>query len=402
MLRVAWVAAGVLASVVAVTGAQSPPQVFRSAIDLVRVDVQVIGNDGHPLIGLGLDDFEVGIDGGSRRVVSAELVKFSPEIDIVSAVRPVRTPGAIPADTRVYVLAVDLAGFPASEFPPLRQAVRRFASQLRPQDLLALYAFPYRIPALDLTHDHRSVDYVFDRLVGRRDDRPGVFNLTPSEIVDITAGDAETLARVVRRECNVGDAVCSKMIDGEASALASYLEADSVERLNALSNLVRSLATIQGRKTVVLLSAGLMSSTRTVGRPDVTGLISAVGTETANSQTNLYVLHWDATWNETFGAAAPGSRRASDRSRSAFADRDVTGRGLELIAGKAGGALFRVDAGTGDFVFDRVLRETTAYYLLGVEPTREDRDGRIHFLSVKVRQPGATVRSRTQVLIPKS
>ena len=43
-------------------------------------------------------------------------------------------------------------------------------------------------------------------------------------------------------------------IQTEASALASYLEAESVERLNALSNLVRSLATIQGRKTVVLLS----------------------------------------------------------------------------------------------------------------------------------------------------
>ena len=71
------------------------------------------------------------------------------------------------------------------------------------------------------------------------------------------------------------------------------------------------------------------------------------------------------------------------------------------MAGKAGGALYRVEAGTGDHVFDRVLRETTAYYLLGVEPTREDRDGKVHFLSVKVRQPGATVRSRTQVVDSK-
>ena len=92
----------------------SPP-VFRSAVDLVRVDVQVIGADGHPMLGLGVDDFEVGIDGSARRVVSAELVQFSPAEDILNTVRPVRTPGEIPSDSRVYVLAVDLAAFPTGE-----------------------------------------------------------------------------------------------------------------------------------------------------------------------------------------------------------------------------------------------------------------------------------------------
>ena len=400
MRRQILAAAGVVASAVGLAALPGPPQVFRSSVDLVRVDVQVVTSDGHPMIGLTADDFEVGIDGDRRRVVSAELVKFTPEVDIINAVRPVRTPGEIPADTRVYVVAVDVAGFPSGEIQPLRQAVRRFMSQLRPQDLVALYAFPYRTPTLALTHDHRAVELAFDRTSGWREDRPGMFNLGASEIVDITAGDDTALQRVVRRECLVGDATCAKAIEGEASALASYLEAESVERLNAVSNLARSLATIPGRKTVVLLSAGLMSSTRTVGRPDVTGLISSVGTETANSQTNLYVLHWDVTWNDALGAAAPTPRRASDRYRVGFADRETYSRGLELIAGKAGGALFRVDGGSGDYVFDRVLRETTAYYLLGVEPTASDQNGKVHFISVSVRRPGATVRSRTQVVIP--
>jgi hypothetical protein len=47
------------------------------------------------------------------------------------------------------------------------------------------------------------------------------------------------------------------------------------------------------------------------------------------------------------------------------------------------------------------MRESAAYYLLGVQPVKEDRDGALHFLSVKVRKRGVTVRSRTHVVIPE-
>ena len=41
--------------------------------------------------------------------------------------------------------------------------------------------------------------------------------------------------------------------------------------------------------------------------------------------------------------------------------------GLETIAGASGGSLAQVFVGA-DLAFDRVLRETAAAYLLGVEP----------------------------------
>lgn len=388
---------------VSLDGQQAGQQtVFRSAVELVRVDVQVVSGSGHPMLELGLDDFEVHIDGDRRRVVTSELVRFAPEDDIRTAVRPVRTPGYIAADSRVYVIAVDQAGFPAGEIRPLVAAVRRFLSQLRPQDLVAVYPFPFRVPSLDLTHDHQAAARALDRLMGLRSDYLGVFALTPSEIVDITASDTDTFQRVVARECPPVDPTCPEAVQMEATAVAGYLEAESTERLEGFSNLIRSLAVVQGRKTVVLLSGGLLSSTRTSGRPDVTALMGRVGSEVANAQTSLYVLHWDTTHRDSFSASAPRSLRPADRFESAFADRDAMERGLDYVAGKAGGALFRVEAGTGDYVFDRVLRETTAYYLLGVEPTEEDRDGRLHFIRVRVKRPGATVRSRTLVVIPKS
>ena len=42
---------------------------FRSEVERVRVDVQVVNSSkGEPVIGLGLDDFEVWLDGRPRRV----------------------------------------------------------------------------------------------------------------------------------------------------------------------------------------------------------------------------------------------------------------------------------------------------------------------------------------------
>lgn len=47
--------------------------------------------------------------------------------------------------------------------------------------------------------------------------------------------------------------------------------------------------------------------------------------------------------------------------------------------------------GSGTFAFDRILQETSSYYLLGVKPEDTDRDGKPKRLSVKVKQSASTV-----------
>ncbi len=79
----------------------------------------------------------------------------------------------------------------------------------------------------------------------------------------------------------------------------------------------------------------------------------------------------------------------------------MMGRFLDQFADTSGGTMMRVMVGSGEAALDQVLRETSAYYLLGVSPAETDRDGRTHRLKVKVDQRDATVRSRTWVLVPK-
>ena len=70
-----------------------------------------------------------------------------------------------------------------------------------------------------------------------------------------------------------------------------------------------------------------------------------------------------------------------------------------MLAGMSAGSLFTVAAGAG-FAFDRVARETSAAYVLGLEPEQGDRDGKPHRIQVRVRIPNTTVRSRESFVVP--
>lgn len=381
---------------------QGQVPVFTSRVELVRVDVQVVENSGSPVIGLGLDDFQAWLDGRPRRVVSAELVSF--EYQKPSAVDgPLRTPGLVPEDARVFIVAVDQMGLSAAAMMPVREAIRKFLKQLRAQDMVGLYEFPYRAPRLDITHNHDNVSRALDRILGMRDLNMGTFSMMPSEISEITANDTDTANRVISRECPpiAEDPLCPDMVRMEAHGLANHLEGEAAQRMNDLVRLAQSLSYIQGRKTIVLVSGGLIASTRPGGRPDVRTMMQTVGDDIANAQANLYVLHLDTVFTDAYSAVQRSSRRPADRFESLMADRITLTSGLEQLAGRAGGALFSVEAGTPEYVLNRVLLETGAYYVLGVEPSDEDRDGKDHFIRVRTTAKDATVRSRVQVRIPK-
>src|SRR5262245_49976512 len=53
---------------------QTPPpqQTFKSGVELVTVDVQVVDKKGQPITGLKPEQFEVTIDGKKRQVLSAQ------------------------------------------------------------------------------------------------------------------------------------------------------------------------------------------------------------------------------------------------------------------------------------------------------------------------------------------
>jgi hypothetical protein len=147
-----------------------------------------------------------------------------------------------------------------------------------------------------------------------------------------------------------------------------------------------------------VLSAGMPISDRVGGRPNVGDQARVLGEQAARSNTTIYALHIDHSMLQAFSAETRHSdKQPVSRERESI----MLGRMLDQFAGASGGTLMRVLVGSGEGSLERVLLETSAYYLLGVEPTNADRDGRTHALRVRVNHPGSTIRSRTWVLVPK-
>lgn len=385
--------------------AQQPRPVFRSGVELVRVEAYVVDRDGKPVPNLTINDFDVRIDGRKRTIVSADLVSY-----VAGATEKVPTAGMAPApvrgpapDRRVYIIAVDEGSFKPGDAMVARDAARRFIAKLAPEDYVGVFKYPIFEKVLDLTHDRVATSRVFDRVMGTLEPMRGAFNMLPSEIVDITGGDQETWDQVVRRECDPTDKICRQAVLNEARVFAAYMESDAANRVLGVRLLLDALGEMPHRKMLVVLSGGMMSADRPTGRPDLGAMMLQLGREAAVANTQLYVIHLDNSFAESM--ARPGGRppAAGDPPVMARASRDgdLFASGLERLADAATGGYIRVRAGTPDYAFDRVIRETSAYYLLAVAPEDRDRDGRLHFLRVSANAKRAEVRSRSHVFIPK-
>ena len=376
----------------------APPRI-RVAVEVIPVDVQVLDRSGQPVPNLGPDKFTVSINGRRRRVVSAEQIRSDgadPEGPIAGRTSPTAMPG------RVIMLAVDCISFDATASRDVVQSVAGFVRGLSPDDYVGLSAYPNGAQ-ISPTRDHGAVLRALNTVVGQRDG-PGYsqFNLRPSEVIDISrdlaAGTGPTLDRVAARECGQEGPTCRARLLNEVTNTALYYEGQATASLGMLRTLVMQMRGVSGRKMLLLVSGGMMVSDTPGGRPDLGALGIHVGREAAAANTAIYTLFIDTTLHDRFAAE---TRRAQRNFEGQGRDVAVMARWLEQFTGTAGGALFTVQVGDAAAVLSRIKTELSSYYLLGVEPADEDRDGRTHEVTVKLRQSDLTIRGRRWVIIPK-
>jgi VWFA-related protein len=381
--------------VVAVLALQQAPQLprptFQTGVEVVLVEAHVVDKAGKPIVDLRPEEFDVEISGRQRKIASVQFVSYEgPPAPAAPLAPAVTAPPEPLRPRRMYILAIDEHSLHTSNAAAAVKAAERFIDKLQPDDLVGLHAYPTGGASHDLTTDHSSVRRALQKIAGLYSEPASRFNLSVTEAIDIASGDREAQLAVMRRECPTG---CNQNeIRNDAIAIAGGIEMRISQSLGGLRSLVRGLAGVAGRKTLVLVSGGLITTDRGSGRANSSAEIAALAREVAEANISIFALHLDWSFIEAVSA-----RRGMRLSY--FRDSNLAASGLEQVAGMAGGAVMRVQGTAPDVAFNRVLSETSAHYLLGVETGNEDRDGRSHPIHVKVKRRGSQVRSRTQVVI---
>jgi VWFA-related protein len=376
--------------------AQAPQQpVFRSGVDLVTVDVTVVDDGGRQVEDLTADQFEIKVDGTPRRVVRAVYVPYK-----VTASRAASVAGLAPyvssneeADPgRLMLIAVDQRHIRRVEGLAALRAAASFIDQLDRSDRVAAAPLDH-IGPVEFTNRHASVKAYLQTLAGTATSLRGQFSIGIAEALAVADGQRSWLDRVVQRECGqpiarfenqarIAEASgfrdpCPVQVEQESRALAQELRSDARTTLNQMLGLVARLADIDGPKTLVLVSEGLIAEPQLI---DLTSL----GAAAQAARVSIYVLQLE---QPVFDASE------TIVSPTLYQDLQLKADGLVRLAGSARGAHFRL-VGADPYPFKRILRELSGYYLLAFEAAPADRDGRTRRIDVSTSARGAVVRAR--------
>ena len=397
--------------------AQQPT--FRSGVDLVVLDVQVVDSGGHPRLGLGPLAFDVRIDGRRRQVVAADVLRYSSDdgtslVGAPAAVTDTANRADLPG--RTFVIAVDSMSLSAGDGARVARAARVFVNLLTPSDRVGVAMLPRGV-SLGPTEDRAAIQQALNQIVGLGSLHPNQFHLSASEVIDIAAETAETalsqvgtgrsgrgtivatagdvLQGVQARECPGGQQGCLQGVVIDATLQMHQMEADLADSLSGIRMLLGLLQQYPGRKTVVLISGGMPVNDGPGGWLDDGDEVLALGRAAALSSSTVYAIYIDSGMRAMYSSEHRSPRSAASVAR----ERSVQQRVLDVFASASGGALLSAPVDTGEASLGRILRETSTFYTLAVSPDPKDLDGRPHALKVSLVQKGLTLRAPRYVVL---
>ena len=422
---------------------------FRSGVEVVSIDVGVVDKQGLPLRGLGPADFTVSVGGQLRRVVSAEFVDAAASAQVQTAA----SPGVVSISTnegggigRLFVFIVDQSTLDPGSARNVARAASRFFPRLTFSDRSALMLMPVG-QGVGFTWAHDRVRDALQRVSGMSSPM-NLFEFgSLTEARDIANRNGIALRSLVERECrsspfggggglggsappvvggtgqgapgpagggtpsgggaggtgtpagggntgsgtrtpsgggrtggSLGSDACASNLQMQAESTWRVAEMTSMSSLSALRQMLAALGRVRGDKTVILISGGWPMDER-----EETSVMGTVAAEAAAARATLYTVF------------VPISSFSADRrmiSSAPSRDQFLHSGPLETLAGMTGGGTFRAEV-NAEAVFDRLGRELSGFYRLGVEKDPSDHlETKARHMKVQVSRSGMTVRAR--------
>ncbi len=364
----------VLAQVPTIFRPPETPQVqkpvFKSAVDLVTLDVSVLDDARRPVRGLGPADFTVFENGQPQKIAVFSAVDIPdvepPKTAWLRDVAPdVRTNEDI-KERRLFLIIVDDATVEADPFAlkQLKEQTKNVIARLGPSDLAAV------VFTLD---NRKSTDFTSDRahLLKTVEMQPMGFRGMTTDALSFTDG--------------------------------WYLGAS----VDVVRRAVETLATIPDRHRSVIyigqgvpVDLGLVAGAPSLGLNPAGGVSAAEAAGSANQQ--------KSGMSKAFQASALGNvpintidicgLRQPKLSVGAIGRQTcVVGLEDEYLRNVAVGTGGRAVVATNDFApgIDAIFQENSSYYLIGFQPADSKQDGKFRRLEVRVNRPNVFVKTRS-------
>ena len=366
--------------------------VFRAASNFIRVDMYAT-RGGEFVTDLRPEEIEVLEDGVRQRVETFEFVRIPSGGGVARAGEEEGAPDD--GRSRVYVVFIDTNTTQLEHEKALRLSLVRFLDRLlAPDDLVAL-----------MTPDMVASDVT----LGRR-----------STVISDVANDARWVEREEPERENLKEFAWENCYPARGGNFARITEMKARRRarqtIGALQDLVTRLRDMrEERKAVLFVGAGwtfmaesaLQNSSRLESeaceadrlamlRIDYGNLLRDLGRSanranvsfyTVNSRRQLDMREIQPRFRNGVGINPAMIRQ---RDRQIF---ELSNEPLKELAGDTDGL---AENGTDnlDRITDRIIADTSAYYLLGYQSSNTRQDGRFRSISVKVHREGVRVRAR--------
>lgn len=401
-------AAGSLATLGAQSPTQGPaaaePPTFHIGVDAVRIDAVVTDAKGNVVTDLTADDFELRDDGRLQKVTLATFIPVAsgPAAPAPSQAFGYAGPSAVrplarDEVQRSIVVLVDDLGVSFEGMYHSKKALHTFIDQsLLPTDLVALthtgmYAGMQRQFTTDKRLLHAAVDELRWTALSRRDVEPFA-SIEGTGLLNVGGGPGGGGTVDMAGDAKLSDV--KEIISGLATLSATNLT-------------VQAMASLPGRKAIVLVSEGVKMYDGVAIDPRIQAALDALWDQAARAGVVVYTLGpgglQTGGLNASDNTAKLGTANAVLGAASGRHDElRATQDSLDLIARETGGFAVMDTNGLAQGL-QRIVSDIRGFYIIGYTPDRDrfEKKGatvRTHKISVTVKRPGVQVRSHSSFL----
>jgi VWFA-related protein len=325
----------------------------------LTVDFFAVGPDGS-VFDLRADEVTIKIDGKTRRIRSLRYITLTSSdpsglVEPRPELEPAFGTNAPAPDTRWVTIVLDRDSIrPGSERNAISAALR-YINTLGPKDRLSYVTMPNGGVEIDFTTNHGQISDALRKFVAH-----GASEETEQD-----------------RSCR------SRLL------------------LNTMADYLTSLAPLQGPKSIVLLSSGVLNPRRDAPLNAPPGpceirqvYFQEVSTAASVARAHLYVVQPDDLKMDS------PKQAFVDPTASRFAGADLDRAGLESLAGVTGGDFMRI-VGPNDPTLTNLASGFGGYYIATIDIVASERNGAMHRVEVAVNRERVRVRTHAEILIPR-